>query len=239
MSILVALPPVTIGLFAGAWADRADRRRIMIVVRLAARGRGRPARPGRARRARCRRSSSSRRSRPSSARSSRRPGWRSSRAPSPATGLLAANSLGQLTRMVAGVVGATITGVIAGTAGVVWPVFVVGRRHASWSRRCVVLGSPAGSGGPPRTPRPRSASAGHGWRGPRRPAGDRPLGAAARRARRRRRHDARRRRDQRPVHPVPRRRARREPGLGGAAGGRPDAVDGPRRRRCSPGSRRG
>ena len=31
MSILVALPPVTIGLFAGAYADRHDRRRIMIV----------------------------------------------------------------------------------------------------------------------------------------------------------------------------------------------------------------
>ena len=31
LSILVALPPVTIGLFAGAWADRSDRRRIMIV----------------------------------------------------------------------------------------------------------------------------------------------------------------------------------------------------------------
>jgi MFS family permease len=30
MSILVALPPVTVGLFAGAWADRHDRRRIMI-----------------------------------------------------------------------------------------------------------------------------------------------------------------------------------------------------------------
>ena len=31
MSILVALPPVTIGLFAGACADRSDRRRIMVV----------------------------------------------------------------------------------------------------------------------------------------------------------------------------------------------------------------
>ena len=31
MSILVALPPVTMGLFAGAWADRLDRRRIMVV----------------------------------------------------------------------------------------------------------------------------------------------------------------------------------------------------------------
>ena len=31
MSILVALPPVTVGLFAGAYADRHDRRRIMVV----------------------------------------------------------------------------------------------------------------------------------------------------------------------------------------------------------------
>src|SRR5689334_3971530 len=31
MSILVALPPVTVGLFAGAYADRHDRRRIMLV----------------------------------------------------------------------------------------------------------------------------------------------------------------------------------------------------------------
>jgi len=124
MSILVALPPVTIGLFAGAWADRADRRRIMIasdtlragVVLLLV------------------------------------PAVLAGSVPAilvlagvqavigtffaparmaliprtvPREGLLAANSLGQLTKMVAGVLGATVTGVIAGTAGVVWPVFVV------------------------------------------------------------------------------------------------------------------
>ena len=124
MSILVALPPVTIGLFAGAWADRADRRRIMIasdtlragVVLLLV------------------------------------PAVLAGSVPAilvlagvqavigtffaparmaliprtvPPEGLLAANSLGQLTKMVAGVLGATVTGVIAGTAGVVWPVFVV------------------------------------------------------------------------------------------------------------------
>ena len=124
MSILVALPPVTIGLFAGAWADRADRRRIMVgsdalrsvVVLLLV------------------------------------PAVLAGSVPAifvlatvqavigtffaparialvprtvPREGLMAANSLGQLTRMIAGVVGATVTGLIAGTAGVVWPVFVV------------------------------------------------------------------------------------------------------------------
>jgi MFS family permease len=124
MSILVALPPVTIGLFAGAWADRADRRRIMVgsdalravVVLLLV------------------------------------PAVLAGSVPAifvlatvqavigtffaparialvprtvPAEGLMAANSLGQLTKMIAGVVGATVTGVIAGSAGVVWPVFIV------------------------------------------------------------------------------------------------------------------
>jgi len=124
MSILVALPPVTIGLFAGAWADRSDRRRIMIVsdslravvvlglvpaalagalpvVFLLAAVQAvigtffSPARTALVPRV------------------------------VPAEGLLAANSLGQMTRMVAGVIGAGVTGVIAGVAGVAWPVFVV------------------------------------------------------------------------------------------------------------------
>jgi MFS family permease len=123
MSILVALPPVTIGLFAGAWADRSDRRRIMIVsdslralvvlalVPAALAGAlplvfalattqavigtfFSPARTALVPRV------------------------------VPKEGLLAANSLGQMTRMVAGVVGAGITGLIAGVAGVVWPVFL-------------------------------------------------------------------------------------------------------------------
>ncbi len=124
MSILVALPPVTIGLFAGAWADRSDRRRIMVVsdslravvvlglVPAAIAGAVplvfvlaatqavigtffAPARTALVPRV------------------------------VPAEGLLAANSLGQMTRMIAGVVGAGITGVIAGVAGTAWPVFVV------------------------------------------------------------------------------------------------------------------
>jgi MFS transporter, DHA3 family, macrolide efflux protein len=124
LSILVALPPVTIGLFAGAWADRSDRRRIMIVsdtlrafvvLALAPAALAgalplvfalaatqavigtffAPARTALVPRV------------------------------VPAEGLLAANSLGQMTRMIAGVAGAGITGVIAGVAGVVWPVFLV------------------------------------------------------------------------------------------------------------------
>jgi MFS family permease len=125
MSILVALPPVTVGLFAGAYADRHDRRRIMIVsdtVRAAivvamvpvivagaipalfvlATAQAvigtffAPARTAMVPRV------------------------------VPAEGLLAANSLGQATRMVMGVVGAGTTGVIAALAsGEVWPVLVV------------------------------------------------------------------------------------------------------------------
>ncbi len=123
MSILVALPPVTIGLLAGAWADRSDRRRIMIgsdvlrsgvvlAIAPAAMAGALPAifvlaaiqavigtffAPA-----------------------------RTALIPRvvPGEGLLAANSLGQMTRMVAGVIGAAVTGVIAGVAGIVWPVFL-------------------------------------------------------------------------------------------------------------------
>jgi len=124
MSILVALPPVTIGLFAGAYADRHDRRRIMIVsdsiraavviaMVLAAQSDTLPAlfalatlqavigtffAPA-----------------------------RTAMVPRlvPADGLLTANSLSQATRMIAGVVGAGITGAIAAVAGNVSPVLLV------------------------------------------------------------------------------------------------------------------
>jgi len=124
VSILVAVPPVTIGLFAGAWADRSDRRRIMIasdatravlvaaLVPAAIVG-----------------------SIPvvlalafaqsvvgtffSPARGALVPKT------IPASGFLAASSLSQSTRMVAGVVGATLTGTLAAVAGVAWPVFLV------------------------------------------------------------------------------------------------------------------
>ena len=54
MSILVALPPVTVGLFAGAWADRHDRRRIMIASDTPAGGRRAGHGPRRARAGPCR-----------------------------------------------------------------------------------------------------------------------------------------------------------------------------------------
>jgi MFS transporter, DHA3 family, macrolide efflux protein len=124
VSILVAVPPVTIGLFAGAWADRTDRRRIMVasdairallvaaLVPCAIAGLlpailalafaqsvvGTFFSPA-----------------------------RSALVPRvvPAGGLLAANSLGQATRMVATVVGATVAGLAVGVAGLAWPVFLV------------------------------------------------------------------------------------------------------------------
>ena len=124
MAILLALPPVTIGLFAGAYADRHDRRRIMIVsdtlravvvvaMVLVASNEALPAlfalaftqavigtffAPA-----------------------------RTAMVPRvvPEQGLLAANSLSQATRMVMGVVGAGVTGVVAAVAGVAWPVFLI------------------------------------------------------------------------------------------------------------------
>ena len=142
LSILVALPPVTIGLFAGAWADRSDRRRIMVasdllravtvvlVVPAALAGAlpvvfvlaaiqaivgtfFAPARLALVPRT------------------------------VPAAGLLAANSLGQVTKMIAGVLGAAVTGVIAGTAGIVWPVFVVDAATFLVSAALVVRVTPA------------------------------------------------------------------------------------------------
>jgi MFS family permease len=125
MSILVALPPVTIGLFAGAYADRHDRRRIMIVsdtaravivmaMVLVARQDALPALFALA----CLQAVIGTFFSPA----------RTAMIPRvvPDDGLLAANSLSQATRMIAGVVGAGATGVIAAVAGgQVWPVFLV------------------------------------------------------------------------------------------------------------------
>ncbi len=124
MSILVALPPVTVGLFAGAWADRHDRRRIMIAsdslravvvlgMVLAATNEALPLLFALA----CLQAVIGTFFSPA----------RMAMIPRvvPAEALLAANSLGQATRMVAGVIGAGITGVIAATAGAAWPVLVV------------------------------------------------------------------------------------------------------------------
>lgn len=124
VSILAALPPVTIGLFAGAWADRADRRRIMVAsdalravlvlalvpaaivgslpavmaLALAQSVVGTFFSPARGALV------------PKSV---------------PESGFLAASSLSQSTRMIATVVGATVVGALAAVAGIVWPVFIV------------------------------------------------------------------------------------------------------------------
>ena len=124
MSILVALPPVTIGLFAGAWADRTDRRRIMLAsdsaravlvaaMVLFATKDGIPVLFALA----CLQSVVGTFFSPA----------RSALVPKvvPAESLLAAASLTQSTRMIASVLGATVTGAIAAAAGSVWPVFLV------------------------------------------------------------------------------------------------------------------
>jgi MFS family permease len=124
VSILVALPPVTIGLFAGAWADRSDRRRIMVasdslravlVLALvpAALAGSIPLVLGLAF--------------VQSIVGTFFSPARGALVPKtiPASGFLAASSLGQATRMVAGVIGATVTGALAAVAGVEWPVFIV------------------------------------------------------------------------------------------------------------------
>ena len=124
LSILVAVPPVTIGLFAGAYADRLDRRRIMLVSDTLRAGLvlaivlfqgpvtlpivfglaflqavvGTFFSPARA-----------------------------ALVPRvvPPEGLLAANSLNQMSRVVGNVIGIAFKGAVAGAAGVVWPAFVL------------------------------------------------------------------------------------------------------------------
>ena len=124
MSILVALPPVTIGLFAGAYADRHDRRRIMLVsdtlragivvaMVVFARADALPALFALA----CLQAVVGTFFSPA----------RMAMIPRvvPEEALLAANSLGQMTRMIAGVLGAAVTGLIVAAAGQAWPVLIV------------------------------------------------------------------------------------------------------------------
>ena len=124
MAICLAVPPLTIGLFAGAYVDRADRRRIMLASDLLRAGTvlgfvlvgtadllwlllilafvqasiGTFFTPARA-----------------------------AVVPKlvPAEGLLAANSVAQATRVVSGIVGAGLAGLMIGLAGVYWPAFVL------------------------------------------------------------------------------------------------------------------
>jgi MFS family permease len=124
MAIVLAIPPLTIGLVAGTYVDRIDRRRIMLisdglravlVLGFIAVG-------------------------------SRDSLWllyvlafvqasigtfftpaRSAILPRtvPTDGLLAANSLSQATRVVSGIVGSALAGLIVGVLGAFWPAFVL------------------------------------------------------------------------------------------------------------------
>jgi MFS transporter, DHA3 family, macrolide efflux protein len=124
MAICLAVPPLTIGLFAGAYVDRANRRRVMLASDLLRAGTvlgfalvgsadmlwllfilalvqasvGTFFTPARA-----------------------------AMVPKlvPAEGLLAANSVSQATRVVSGIVGAGLAGLLIGLAGVFWPAFVL------------------------------------------------------------------------------------------------------------------
>jgi MFS family permease len=124
MSIAVALPPVTIGLVAGAYADRLDRRRIMLIsdtlrgalvlgfiavatierlpllyalafIQAAIGTFFSPARGALIPRV------------------------------VPVEGLLAANSISQISRVIASLIGTGLAGVIVGVTGAIWPSFVL------------------------------------------------------------------------------------------------------------------
>ena len=223
MSILVALPPVTIGLFAGAWADRTT-----VAASWSCRTRCGPSwswawfprpSPGRSRW-----SSSSPRPRPLSARSLRLPGPRWSHAPSRAGACSPPTRWGRRPgwSWAWSAPGSPASSRVSPASR--------GRcsssmRPRSWSRSRSSLRVSRLAGLPEAGGRRGDRVARHGWRGRGRPAPvarSAPLVAALGR---RRRHDAGRRRHQRPVHPVPRRRPGRQPRLGRAARGRPDGVD--------------
>ena len=124
VAIALAIPPLTIGLVAGSYADRWDRRRIMLVsdglravVVLGFASLGSAA------------------SMPAllclafiqaSIGSFFDPA-RGALVPRvvPAEGLLAANAVTQATRVIGGVIGAALAGLIVGVAGTTWPAFVL------------------------------------------------------------------------------------------------------------------
>lgn len=124
MSIAVAVPPMTIGLVGGAYADRLDRRRIMLASDalrgvlvlgfiLLATAERLPLLYGLAF------IQASIGTFFSPARGALIPRV------VPAHGLLAANSIGQISRVVAGLIGTGLAGLIVGVTGQVWPAFVV------------------------------------------------------------------------------------------------------------------
>ena len=124
MAICLAIPPLTIGLFAGAYVDRADRRRIMLasdllraIVVLGFVLVGSADRLWLLFLFAFVQSSIGTFFAPA----------RGAVIPKvvPREGLLAANSIAQATRVIAGIVGAGLAGLIIGLAGVFWPAFVL------------------------------------------------------------------------------------------------------------------
>ena len=150
MAICLAIPPLTIGLFAGAYVDRADRRRIMLasdllrsvtvlgfvlvgsaeslwllfILAFVQSSVGTFFTPARA-----------------------------AVIPKvvPANGLLAANSVAQATRVIAGILGAGIAGLLIGVMGVFWPAFVLDALSFLASF-VLILGLPAAIGRIDRVP---------------------------------------------------------------------------------------
>jgi MFS family permease len=124
MAIALAVPPLTVGLVAGAYADRWDRRRIMLASDLSravvvlgfvivGTAGQLPILYGLA-------------FLQASVGTFFNPA-KGALLPHavPAEGLMAANSVSQATRVIAGVAGTSIAGVMIGVAGVYWPAFVL------------------------------------------------------------------------------------------------------------------
>jgi len=144
MAICLAIPPLTIGLFAGAYVDRADRRRIMLasdllraIVVLGFVLVGSADRLWLLFLFAFVQSSIGTFFAPA----------RGAVIPKvvPREGLLAANSVAQATRVIAGIVGAGLAGLIIGLAGVYWPAFVLDGLSFLASF-VLILGLPAGVG---------------------------------------------------------------------------------------------
>jgi MFS transporter, DHA3 family, macrolide efflux protein len=167
MAICLAIPPLTIGLFAGAYVDRADRRRIMLasdllravtvlgftlvgsadmlwlllILAFVQSSIGTFFTPA-----------------------------RGAVLPKvvPKEGLLAANSIAQATRVVSGIVGAGLGGLFIGLVGVYWPAFVIDSLSFLASF-VLILGLPAAVGKITPAPGPQTDEAGAGGAAPAQP----------------------------------------------------------------------
>ena len=228
LSIAVAVPSMVGGVFAGAYADRLDRRRIMIVsdsiravlvllfvvvgtlerlpilylVAFLQASIGTFFSPAR--------------------------GALIPRVV-PQHGLMAANGMGQISRMIGGLVGTGLTGVLVATSPApYWPAFVVDATTFVASVLIVLRVDPAiGRAAAPR----QGGPAARRRLGGRRASADRALADAARHGHRALHRDARDGCRERPVRALPDQRPWRERGVGGSSRGRADGLDGPRRRR--------